>query len=208
MTTHYYFVPIERVDNEGIPSRGPKYIKWRHDSTSIPCPWSMIDYGLIDVAFIAADTDLSQHQQLFDQVDVLSVDPRNGNQRNLDANATQAEIDALAAYLDTSGNFVPMGWATTSDTRRSILRGICGIFLYMQRLTGEAGSSPLDWGITLATTWGELTQQQRDWMMIAAVTLGFSVTEPASTVTMRQILRFFGNEWGSRQIALGALGNL
>ena len=209
MTQHYYFMPMERIDlGEGGTIRGPKYFKWRGNPTGIDCPWSMIDYGMIDLAFVSADTTIADHQQIFDAADTLSVDPRNGNQRNLNATAAQGEIDALTAYLDTAAHFVPMGWATVTDTRRAILRGVCGIFMFVQRVTTEAGSPPTEWGITLATTWAELTDQQRAWMRQAALTLGFPTNDPPAGTTMRQVLRFMGNNWGSRPIYFGSLGVL
>ena len=89
-----------------------------------------------------------------------------------------------------------------------MLRGVCGIFLFVQRLTAEAESPPSQWGITLATTWAELTDEQRAWMRQAALTLGFDRTDPADGTTMRQILRFMGNKWGSRPVLFGALSVL
>jgi hypothetical protein len=208
MPGHYYFFPVQRVVASGKLWRGPKYLKWKENQAGIDVPWRMMDYGHIDLAFVAADVSLVQHQTLFDFPDILSIDPRSGVPRDLDALATQGEIDALVAYLDTAGNFVPMGWATTADTRRAILRGVCGIFLFVQRATGVAGTPPTEWGVTLATTWGELSEQQKQWMRWSATSLGFTFDDPAENISMRQILKFMGDAWGSREISMGPFGNI
>lgn len=199
MTVHLYFVPVVMPDGERV----PKYVAG--SAPLVACNWGMMDYGLIDLAFLAADVTLAQHQTLFDQADVLSIDPRNGTSRNLDGLATAGEVAALKSYLDTAGNFVPMAWATTADTRRAILRGVCGMFLFMQRLHGLSNSSPLTWGVTLATTWGQLTQQQRDWILQAAADIGYTGQTPANGTTLRTILKTVGDGWGTKPIGLGGL---
>ena len=195
MTVHLYFLPVQRVFDPK-PARGPKYLKWLGNTDGVDCEWRMLDYGHIGVALVAADTTLALHQAAFDQPDVLSIDPRNGNQRDLDANATTAEVNALTSYLDTAGNFVPMNWATTSDTRRQILRGICGIFLFVQRLTAvSSGASPKDWGISLSTEISELSTEQRQWMLEAIADLRLSDKLPPESWSIRRVLRFLGNNW-------------
>lgn len=208
MTLHYYFLPVLRVTNNDRIHRGPKYLKWTHNQDGEQVKWSMIDCGLFSTAFVACDSNITQHQTLFDYPDVLSIDPRNGNQRNLNANATDAEINALVNYLDTPGNFIPLGWATTADTRREILRGICGIFLFIQRATAVSRLSPDQWGVTMNTTWVELTDQQRQWIRDAASSLGFGASDPPDEMTIRHILRYMGNHWGQRPIYMGSLGQL
>lgn len=185
--------------------RGPKYMKWGAN-TGVDCAWNMIDDGNINVGMVAADTTLADHQFLFDQTDVLSVDPRTGTQRNLDANATQTEIDALLNYLEGGDYFCPLGWATTSMTRREILRGICSQFLFIQRMTGiMEGGTPLDWGITMNTTWAQLTQQQRDIITEAAVSRGFEVDGVQDSTTMRAILRYVAVQRIGQQVHIGVM---
>ena len=53
MTVHYYFVPMETI---GM-SRAPKYIKHFDNPTGVDCNFSILDYGLIDVAALAADVN-------------------------------------------------------------------------------------------------------------------------------------------------------
>lgn len=204
MAVHFYFVPVIFNATPG-PSggRGPKYINWGANQ-GIVCSWNMIDEGHINVCFLAADVNLADHQLLFDQADVLSIDQRNGSSRDLDANATQAEIDALTGYLDNGTYFCPLGWANTSMTRREILRGIVSQFLFIQRITGiTEGGTPLDWGITLATTWAELTQDQRNILTEAATSRGYEVDAVNNSTTMRQILRYVAVQRIDRQVFIG-----
>lgn len=205
---HLYFIPVQRVIENGEVFRGPKYLKWSRNPGGIAVKWSMIDYGLIDVALVAADVTLAQHQQAYDRSDVLSIDPRNGTQRNLDANITEPERAALVAYLDTANNFVPMQWASTTDTRRQVIRGICGIFLFVQRVTVLSSMAIGDWGITLGTTWSELTDQQRGWIRDAARSLQFDADDPGPSVTVRQIIRSMANRLQERTFYLGGYGRL
>lgn len=201
MTVHFYFMPVINLGEGPEGGRGPKYLRFGSNTSEVSCPWGMIDYGHIDVALLAADTTLAQHQYIFDKTDVLSIDPRTGVPRDLDQLATQAEVNALTTYLDNAGNFCPMDWADTSDTRRAILRGVCGMFLFIQNVTGIlAGGTPKDWGITLDTTWTDLSSQQQSVLLQAATNLGYQVQVPAPTTRMRAILRYMAQQWGEKPI--------
>lgn len=189
MPIHLYFMPATTQTEGGKSFRAPKYMSSDHR-------WSAIYYGMINVCLDAIDTNLVDHQTLFDTSDVLSVDPRTGDYIDLDGNATAGEITALKNYLDTAGNFCPMDWATTADTRRSIIRGVCGMFLFIQRVTALSNFvPPTQWGITMSTQWVSLATNRRDAMRQAAKDLGFVAADPANTTTMRQILRYFGSHW-------------
>lgn len=210
MTIHVYFDPIIRVEMPDGVHRIPKYFFGGIEGVDgIHGPRSMMAHGFIDLGVVVANISLADHEFLFDQPDVLSVDPRSGQPRDLDEFATQAEINALVNYLDNANAFVPMGWASTADTRRAILRGVCIMFQFSSSLSMVAGFLPANQlGFTLNTQWGDLTPQQQGWFHDAAGRIGLPSQEVSDQTTVRQILRFIADSWGEREILLGYLGAL
>lgn len=205
MTVHYYFIPLITVGTP--PMRSPKYSKSPTNPAGFS-PYRSLPYGNIDVALVTADIDLTTHQALCDAADVLSVDPRNGIKRDLDGLAVQGEIDALSAYLESAGNFVPMHWANTTQTRRYILRQVAYLFLFMQRLTQFAGSAPTTWGITFTTTWAQLTAEQQEWINATLASFNYTGDPVPGGATMRQILRGFMAVYGDVPVGMGIGGML
>lgn len=121
-----YILPIERNGN----ARGPKYFPWKYDPDPIPAladtrPATM-DFGGIDMCLVAVDVTTAQNNALAVQTDVIAVP------QNLD-NQVNGNLTAVADALETLR--IPSGWVQTTDTYRSILRTICGMFLYMQRVS-------------------------------------------------------------------------
>jgi hypothetical protein len=193
MTIHYYILPIE----VGSGTRGPKYFSWRldPDPPGITCPWSMKDYGSINQAVICADISAADHTAISAHADVLSIPT------NLDTTLTTSTRNAARTFCATYN--IPGGWINTSMTYRAVLRTITAFFLYFQRVTGILGH-----GITLPSGWLDLQFQQvssgiQTAMVQAATDMGFSTANLQPTTTMRAILKYMADAWGSTPIMFG-----
>jgi len=186
----YFMIPTQQIGNY----RGPSYLKWRFNPEGLDVLWSCKDYGSINIMVCAVDADQADLDTLAAQPDVYAWPTA------LDENLPQAERSAVTDYLEAV--FVPANWISPSDTRRSALRTITGMFLYMQRLTALSGESPLDWGITLNTQYRNLTLEQQAWLEQAALDLGYT-WDVADNDTIRNVLKAMADAWGEQDIMFG-----
>lgn len=193
MTIRFYILPIERNGN----TRGPKYFAWRYDPDppGLADAWSILDYGLIDMGVLVSDITDTDHTFLAAQADVFSFPV------DLDVTMTAAERSTLSTYLEAHG--VPGDWVSAQDTWRTALRTVSGMFLYMQRLTALAGSSPLDWGYNLNTQWRNISASHQTEMTDAATSLGYDVSFIRNTTQIRALLKTFSDAWGNQTIYMG-----
>jgi hypothetical protein len=193
MPIRFGVFPIERVGS----ARGPEYIPWRFDANPAEsvavANWSMKDYGLIDRAVLAIDANAAQFTDLNGRAGVILFP------QNLDTQPTTQQRTNVQTALESQN--IPAGWIGAGDTWRTILRGITGIFLSMQRVTGITGSTPDDWGVTLNTTFDALPADVQSAFLQAAQELGVN-TIPSST-TLRAILRGMADRWEERPIEFG-----
>lgn len=188
----------------------PKYIRgFYYQQGDIACPYKIFENGT-GTCFIAANVQtLADHQFLFDQIDTLSVDPRSGANRDLDVNITTGEISALTDYLDRDGRIMPMQWATISDTRRHVLRGVFALFRLFGSLTAFSGTPVTQWGLALNTPWSDVPQQQQEWIFSAATAIGLpALVQPQSQHTLRVIFRYLAEKFGDRPYSFGQCGGL
>lgn len=195
MTIRFYVIPIERTAS--LTQRGPKYFKWRYDPNppGINCPYYMMDYGDVDVAFICADILDADHTALIANSDVLSLP------LNLDQNLTAPAVTAAQNFLEAIN--IPAGWVSTALTYRQVARLVCAMFQFMQRVTFYLGHS-----ITLPQNWANLTISQipvdiRDAMAAAAASFYFDYSAVTGSTTIRQVLKGMADAWGSTPLQFG-----
>lgn len=189
MHVQYYLIPVQVVNET---KRGPSYLKWRFNSEGLDVPWMCLDYGLIDMMICAVDAEQTDHDYLEGQADVYQFPV------NIEANPSPAELAELETILEVA--YIPAAWLTPADTWRQTLRTISGMFLFMQRLTGITGSSPLDWGVGLNTQFRNLDQVYQDAIVEAFDTLGYDSSTIKTNWTLRIILKEAADQWGDRPI--------
>ena len=196
MAIRFYLLPVQVVMVGDQKYRGPAYLKWRMNPTGLDVPWSLKDYGTIDLGSVAVDGTAENHAYLAAQANVYQFPA------NLDVTMTSAQRSTLSAYLEARA--VPGTWIAARDTFRTALRTVTAMFLFMQRLTHTAGgTSPLDWGVALNTQWRNLSAQQREWISSAFVSLEYSTASIGNTSTMRAIIKDASEQFGSREILFG-----
>jgi hypothetical protein len=191
----FYIAPIEQVGDY----RGPEYFLWRYDAdplNSVDCRWSLKDYGSqINTGVLAADIEIDDHAYVSSQADVFSFP------ENIDVNPSPAELSALEDFMEIA--YIPADWLLPNMSWREVIRTITGMFLFMQRLTAITGDSPLDWGITLNTSFGDIPTDKQDAIIEAYDSLGYDSSVLKDNWTLRIILKNTADQWGDAPIYFG-----
>jgi len=194
---HFYLLPIE-IGTNGT-SRGPKYFHWQPwldpDPPGIICPWSMKDYGSINMATLAADITQADHDTLILNSDVYAFP------ENLDTTMTLANRQALNTYLED--HVLPGDWLAAGDTFHASARIITAMMVYNQRVCAILGypTNPYA-GITLNTQYRNIPNPLHDALSRASTDLGYTWTV-GNNDQVRKILKIMADQWGSQPIYFG-----
>lgn len=184
MALLFYLVPKAGVGTDVDPFR-PKYI------VEIGVRWAGMAYGLEPTCLVSADVMAGQHTQLIANADVSAFP------QNLDV-AVGVNVTTVQVMLENIN--LPGAWVNAAHTFRQVLRGIGTVIQIAQRLDGLFNARVFESGITLATTMAELTQTQRDRLLMAAESFGLDTSAATGSTTMRQVLRAFAQQLPSFQL--------
>lgn len=189
----YYVLPIEVTGDR----RGPKYLKWRFDPDppGIDCRWGLMDYGLIEAALVAADVTTEQHTQLASEPDVAAAP------LNIDQPISAIAIPQVVTVLEALR--IPADWVTTDYTYRQILRMVAGLFQFAQRHHGIHNEPLIDSPDQLDLRWNQIPQARRTRILETADSLGYDYSPVQNTWTIRQILKYLGDQWGAQEFRFG-----
>ncbi len=191
MTVRFYLIPIDVVNNR----RGPKYLKWRENPTGLDVPWSMMDYGLVNTALVAADVTSPQHNQLAQEVDVTAIPANIDDTVSTQALATvRSELEALN---------IPGNWVTTSHTYREILRVVAGLFQFAQRHHGLHNKIVLPNENNMDQNWGDLPAAVRSELAATADSFGYDTSGVTASTPIRAILKNLADQWGEQEFNMG-----
>jgi hypothetical protein len=122
------------------------------------------------------------------QVDVT----RLATAGNIDQVLTVAQANAAKTVFEDA--FVPGQFINAGDTRREVLRGVIGMFLFSQRMEGRFG---VGWkakaqaqGITLDSTWQQFPQALKNEFIDVRDTFGWTTATlgVSNASTLREIL--------------------
>lgn len=191
----FYLLPIVVHDGK---YRGPKYFKWRF-GTGIDCLWSMKYYGRVDQAVLAADIDQVDHDALILNSDVFAFP------ENLENNMIPADRLALRNYLEGMLIPIPGDWLSPSDTYRTALKTVTGMFMFMQRLTSSAvmDSSPETWGVALNTQYKDFSPELQAGILQVVSEFGWDDSVIKDNWTVRVLWKNMADQWGSTPIIFG-----
>lgn len=195
MAVRWYAMPLDEVGN----GRGPKYLRWRFNSTGLDVPWGAQDYGLMPVCICWADVNNGQHNQLTSNNDVRFITLHSDLDNNLTGQQVVAVRDALE-FLN-----IPGQWVDATDTWRQVLRITIGVFQFSQRMHGKFNAKAIPDGYTLATQFGDLPQNARNLLLSTADELGIDYSGATNQTTLRQILKTFGDAWANNSINLNGV---
>lgn len=202
MTIRLYFIDLltwtggRYPAHFGLPSRGIP----ADPPLATVTERSMMEYGLIDVALIAADVTTDQHDYLVSlgTSEVLPV------AENLDSVIPDASIAPIRAAL--RGKNIPALFVSSGDTYRLALREIAGVLQYMQRLTAIRQVNPLTLGLggaMLDWRFNQLPAAWRTSMQQAALELELSTTGMSGASTLETILGSIATQSANRSYAFG-----
>lgn len=196
MANRWYILPIELY---GGSMRAPKYMINRLNPTGINAKWSMMDYGLMNVCIMLADVTTEQHDALVANSDVRGIVQHANVDNTVPAGAVTAVRNGLES-LD-----IPGQWVDTSDTWRVVLRTTAALFQFAQRLHGRFGVKIIPDGYSLNTTWSELPQQAKDFLLDVAAELNIDTSGATGATTLRTIYKAFADAWGATPIFIGGI---
>jgi hypothetical protein len=192
MAVRWYLMAMQTTNS----NRYPKYLRARANPTGLDVAWGAMDYGLMDVCVCWADTTAAQNTALIANSD-CRLASTGANLDNAIGAGAVANVRSVLEALQIPGN-----WVQAADSWRQVLRGTCGLFLFAQRLQGAFNVRLVPDGYTLDSTWGDIPQAARDFLLQTADELGIDTSGATSSTTLRQIYRVLGNAWGTRQILI------
>lgn len=104
---------------------------------------------------------------------------RLANEDALDTPLTDAEVGDIKARLEDA--FIPSGFVDKGDTRRELIRGIAGLFLFSQRCEGAFNEGwrqrAEDRGMTLQSVWSSFPLDLQHELRQVAQSFGWSSDE-------------------------------
>jgi hypothetical protein len=164
--------------------------------------------GAESIVMIEAD------QTYLDNVAADSECTRIADESNMDTPLTAPQVSNIQNFLEARG--IPADWLQVGETRRQAIRGVAGMFLFSQRMTGHLGQGwkarLVTHGVTLATEWQALPAQFRTelvevWNTLAVMLHLSQIVEAdvSPTLTMRQVLKAMGNRLQNVPIFIGGV---
>ena len=193
-------MPVQEVMENGTLYRGPKYLEWRMNPDGISVPWSWVDYGLLPTGLLVADVDTDQHRKLAGYKDVIVVPEK------IDDRISATALPTVSAALEAI--HVPMDWATKSSTYRDVIRRMAHLFQFAQRHHGDTGRKIIDGDVSLDATIALLPANERVALSETADALGYETADIRDSWSMRQTLKYFGEQWGADPVIFGNLAEL
>lgn len=191
MAIRFYFTPLVPCirNGEAIPnSRCPKYF------AGSGVEWSLMDYGLIPICLIAADVTTAQHNSVSAQPDVVSIPQNLDSQIGANLATVRSRIEQLR---------IPGNWAQATDTYRTLLRMIGGLFQFAQRHHGLHNQIIVPDNINLNQTWGDLPLAWRQNLAATAASFDYDTSGVTASTPIRTILKALADAWGSTPLLIG-----
>lgn len=181
MASRFYVLP--KVTETGvINGLGPKYL------IGVGIHFQGMDYGLETIYVLGAEVSPAQHASISANSDVIAVPA------NLDAQVG-GNLAAVKSALQSV--HIPAAWIVSTHTYREIIGIVGNAFQFLQRLNGRWRKSVFESGITLATTFAQLTQNQRDVLRNVADSFGMDYSAITGATTIEDALFILADQLGS-----------
>jgi hypothetical protein len=162
--------------------RFPKYFPYPHQFN-----WSLLDYGLHDIAVIWANINPATDTILQAASDVHAFPV------NLDTNLGAGILTALKTKLESNFN-VPMDRFTIANTWRDILRVTWRAFKFGCVHHAQTGGKIFTTGVTLDSTFSSLPVAARQRLLATANFLNLNTSTLSGSSTLRQIMNAISDQ--------------
>ena len=201
MAIEIFLVPMVqiRLNDRGMPHSGPKYVSGNPNINGFSAVW----YSRLTECVVLVKATGAVLTAIRSNPDVVSV----ATAANIDNPINASKRDNIRAYLEARE--VPAQWVNTGDTRRQLIRGLIGIYLFGQRLEEHTGLPIKDSfqqaGVTLNDEWQTLPQNVKNMLLSTAASNGWSNPGFDNTVTVREILKYFSDQYESAPIVMAGV---
>lgn len=188
MSTRLYFMPAVTEIRNGRLTKHPKY-----DTLWVGAAGQFMDFGSEPFFFVAVDLTDTQHTTVAVNSDVITI-PVSA----LDSAMTGAWTTVINPRLELVQ--IPSDWIVANQTHRFALAVIIRMFLFLQSLQGQMGSSLFTAGITLDTAWNALPHDIQVAITNAATVLSMDTSWVTNQTTVRQLMKGFADRWSGGPI--------
>lgn len=180
MAIELFLVPMEGSGTHADPYRA-KYT--RHESINYA---GSIRYSKTDSAIALINAPQAYLNAVREQPDALSL----ATPQNINEVLTAGIANAAKTLFEGMG--IPAGFINAGDTRREVIRGVIGMFLFSQRMEGRFGAGfrklAADRGVNLNTPWSDFPQALRNEFIAIRDEHGWDNLGLTNQSTLRQIL--------------------
>jgi hypothetical protein len=197
MPRELFLVPMEGSGTRIDPVRG-KYVR-DAQVTAAGC----LRYSRADHAIVMIDAT----QSYLDSVAAQPDTTRLATEINLESVLTAGQANNVKTVFENL--FIPDLFANAGDTRRKVIRGVIGMFLFSQRMEGRLGSG---WkekaqsrGVTLDSTWTSFPQVLKDEFVGVRDSFGWSNLPVTGASTLREILKAISDQFTQTEFFIGGL---
>ncbi len=198
MAVELFLIPMVQfgLNRFGQPHYDPKYVG---QNTNV-VGYGVIRYSRVSEALVLVQAPSAELTSIRGNTEVMSI----ATVSNIDNQINVSQRNGIRAYLEARE--VPAQWVNTGDTRRELIRGLAGIYLFAQRVEARTGTglkeSFRQAGITLEDTWLSLPQGAKNILLETAESFGWETPGFTNTVTVREILKFFSSQFESEPITM------
>lgn len=199
MAIELFLVPMEGSGTTTDPWRG-KYV----DDPQVGAS-GCIRYSRQDHAICMIDAP----QAYLNSVAAQSDATRLATASNIDQVLTSQQANTAKTVFDDA--FIPGQFINAGDTRREVIRGVVGMFLFSQRMEGALGEG---WkakaqarGVTLDSTWNTFPQVLKNEFIAIRDSFGWTMADLGvdTSSTLREILQAISQQFEATPIFVGGL---
>ncbi len=198
MPVEFFLVPMVGAGTRADPFRG------KYTDTPGVVRHGCIRYSQLDDAICLIEAP----QPTLDTIAGNADATRLATESNLDSTLNTAQANAAKTIFEDA--FIPGEFINAGDTRREVLRGVVGMFLFSQRLEGTFGTG---WrqraqaaGVTLNSAWQDFPAQLRAEFIAIRDDQGWTNADLGVTnqSTMREILQAVSQQYEQTPIFIAS----
>ncbi len=195
MAKALFLVPMVGAGTRQDPYRG----KYTSDASVVQS--GTLRYSRADSAIIFLEAPQAYLDSVAAQPDATLL----ATPTTIDEAITVGQANAAKAIFEPLG--IPGQFINAGDTRREVIRGVVGMFLFSQRMEGRFGEGfkkrASDRGITLDSVWSDFPQALKDEFIDIRDDFGWGNLGLTNSSTLREILKAVSDQFEATPIFIG-----